>query len=484
MYRTPSKRKQRVQLTFVYSLMTLAVLVIVAILVLVMQGYRYNAHDGRLEQGGLIQFASRPEGASVTVDTASLANRTPTKITATAGVHTVTLLKDGYRSWQKNVKVIPGGILWLNYALLVPTTPEIVPLAQFTSMTGAITSHDFKSVLVKDAANTPTVTLFHPDDDTFTPTRITLSDQSYTKAAAGLSEQFSLVSWDDDNRYVLLKHTYGSTEEWLVLDTSGDHAVTNVTKALGITIRSAAFRIGNNRQLYVITQTGEVRRVDLNAMTISGPLLTGISEFSQYDASTLTYVTALDQPTKTRSVGYLTDGARTPLTVKTYTDDGVAPLSFAIARYYNVTYTALGYGDSVEISSGNLPASDSGSPLVLKPVATIPQVGSAKRVGFSPKDARFVYVATDQSVVTYDLELQALSRVTFAAAQSRPVAWLDMFHFADTSGVLYEFDGANHQVVIPGALAVSPALSPNGKYFYGYVPSASGAQLVRVQLAQ
>jgi hypothetical protein len=262
--------------------MTLSVLVIVAILVLVMQGYRYNAHDGRLEQGGLIQFASRPEGASVSVDTASLANKTPTKITTTAGAHTITLLKDGYRSWQKNVKVIPGSILWLNYALLVPTTPEVVPLAQFPSVTGAITSHDFKSVLVKDAANTPTVTLFHPDDDTFTPTRITLAEQSYTKAPSGTSEQFSLISWDDDNRFVLIKHGYGTTDEWLVLDTSGDHVATNVTKTLGISIRSAAFRIGNNRQLYVITQTGEVRRVDLNAMTISGPLLTGISEFSQY----------------------------------------------------------------------------------------------------------------------------------------------------------------------------------------------------------
>ena len=101
MHKHRNKRRLRIQLTFVYTLMGLAIVSILTILVLVIQGYRYNQFDGKVEQGGLVQFNSKPSGATVTVDDAMLANKTASKVTLTAGTHTITMSRDGYGSWKK-----------------------------------------------------------------------------------------------------------------------------------------------------------------------------------------------------------------------------------------------------------------------------------------------------------------------------------------------------------------------------------------------
>ena len=111
MYHTPTKRRKRVQLTFIYMLMVLSIVSIVFVLILVVQGYRYNSYDGKVEQGGLVQFDSRPSGATVSVDDITLSARTASKITLSSGRHTVKMTRDGYSTWQKNVSVTPGGVL-------------------------------------------------------------------------------------------------------------------------------------------------------------------------------------------------------------------------------------------------------------------------------------------------------------------------------------------------------------------------------------
>lgn len=67
--------------------MVLSVISIVVVLILITQGYRFNHFDGKLEQGGLVQFNSRPTGATVSVDGMALANRTASKITLSTGPH-------------------------------------------------------------------------------------------------------------------------------------------------------------------------------------------------------------------------------------------------------------------------------------------------------------------------------------------------------------------------------------------------------------
>lgn len=88
---------------------------------LMVLGYSFNVRDNRLEQGGLLQFASIPNNAYVAVDETTLSSRTPNKLTIDANTHAVTMTREGYHTWQKTVEVKPGTISWLSYTRLIPT---------------------------------------------------------------------------------------------------------------------------------------------------------------------------------------------------------------------------------------------------------------------------------------------------------------------------------------------------------------------------
>src|SRR5690348_1900762 len=135
MYRAPSKQRQRIIRALVYSAMTLTVVLLVTILVFVMLGYRFNKQTSTIQQGGLVQFNTRPTGANVTVGSAKLGSRTPSKITLNPGNYSVKMEKSGYLPWNKAVEVKAGQVLWLNYAQFVPekiTTNQVMSLDNVT----------------------------------------------------------------------------------------------------------------------------------------------------------------------------------------------------------------------------------------------------------------------------------------------------------------------------------------------------------------
>ena len=96
-YMKPSPRKKPkaniASRTLIYILMVLTILAVVAVMVLVIRGYRYNPQDGKLEQGGLLQYDSRPSGADVFMGETRLANQTPNKVTVSSGTHTIKMTK-------------------------------------------------------------------------------------------------------------------------------------------------------------------------------------------------------------------------------------------------------------------------------------------------------------------------------------------------------------------------------------------------------
>ena len=102
MYSPPAPgKKQTIKQIAIYTLMTLSVIVVVAILILVMLGYRLNRTTGTLEQGGLVQLNSTPSGANLMINGTRLGATTSTKTTLAPGSHSITMSRSGYTPWQK-----------------------------------------------------------------------------------------------------------------------------------------------------------------------------------------------------------------------------------------------------------------------------------------------------------------------------------------------------------------------------------------------
>lgn len=470
---------------FIYTIMTIAVVAIVSILVLIISGYRYNQYDGTLSQGGLVQFNSRPSGASVYINDIQLANRTPSKITTTAGVHTFKMTRQGYRDWVKEAEVKPGSILWLNYARMVPNELKTTPVAEFEQLSGAILSENRKLYAVKADPATPDFSIVNIDSSTPKVEAVTLTEGSYTAPPEGQPSVFELVSWDYDNRYLLLKHTYDESKtEWLVADSRGDRPTFNVAASLGVNILTADFTLDSNRALYVLTDQHDLRRVNLDAVTITGPLLGRVQSFGQYDRSTITYTTLVDSETQLRSAGYLTRGDDSPRVVKSVTDVEGKPLHISIGKYYGKIYTAVAYGAQMEVLVGDLSPSGADSESELISLTTVTMPGEVVKLGFSSRENRYVYAEHTAGVVVRDLELRKTSTIGLENYAPGALYWIDEQHFVDTSSSLamYDFDGANNHQLAPATFKAPVAISSNNKYIYHFVTGEAGGSLQRITM--
>lgn len=485
MYHPPSKRKQLVQRTLTYGFMTLAVITLLVVLVFVMLGYRFNTTDGHIEQGGLVQFDTQPGGATVAVDGRRLGTRTPSKLTATTGQHFVTMARSGYDTWQKSVKVTAGGILWLNYARLVPSELKPASVADFPKVSGAVASPDMKKMAIVEVASAPQITIADLTRDTVKTTKLALPEDSYTRADNAKTQTFRLEKWDPDSRYVLVKHTFDDKKEWLVVDTEDVSRTKNLTTLLDIDASSVMFNGGNSRILYV--QMGrDIRKVDLDAATLSRPLVRKVAEFAMYDTSTLVYSTVHDPKTKAHSVGYYQDGADRPYTIRTYEDDGKTPLHVAIGKYFGDMYEVISYGATVEVLKGDLPKTTADAK-DLRTVTEFSVPGGTTHLSVMT-DGRFVVAQNGATYTVYDLELKKTTTTTLKGngKVTAKLPWLDDYiAWSDRGGMLrlYEFDGANQHDIMKVAPGFDVTLSPNGKYLYGFGKSKDGTfHLQRVRM--
>ncbi len=483
MHKHRNKRRLRIQLTFVYTLMGLAVLSILTILVLVIQGYRYNRFDGKVEQGGLVQFNSRPTGATVTVDDATLANKTASKVTLTAGAHTVTMTKDGYGSWKKEVMVKPGTVLWLNYARLFPNSPKVATTANFEGVAAALPSPNHKLMAVVPKSTEPEILLASLNDDTPQITKVAVPTSMYTAPAEGQSQAFAVEQWDKDNNLLLVRHTYGDKTEYVSLDIR-DGKARNITTELGIGATKIAYSLGDSNVLYALTTTHELRRLNLSSATVSGPLAANVDTFAINEERVITYTTLPDSE-GTRTVGYVTQGNTKAKTLVTYASLGSAALRVATGSYYGEHYVALLHGETLDIMRGNLPSSDSADKLALTKVAGLTIADSSDYVGFSPGNNRMVYAARGSKILTYDLELQTSATVALQSPLVRDVQWLDNYHVFGTgeAGYYYDYDGTNGQLFASNTIDQPAVMSENEKYMYYFAATESGTALQRVKLA-
>lgn len=483
MPRKMNKRRLRLQLTFVYTMMVLAVVAIVAVLVLVVQGYRFNRYDGKLEQGGLVQFDSQPSGAGVSVDGTLLANRTASKIVLTAGSHHVEMTKNGYTTWKKDVTVKPGSVLWLNYTMLFPTSPVVSTAAKYTTVTSALTSPNRHVMAVVTDAATPEIDLTTLNTDTPATTKLVIPSAAYTAPTDGATQSFSLVQWDKNSNLLLVKHEVNGTTEYLSVDTRNTDRTVNVSTGLGIPIVSAAYALNDSNTLYLLSDNHELRRANISSMTLTGPLASDVSNFDVTEPNVVVYETSPDSNDQ-RIVGYVSSDSSKAKVLSSYTGLGDGTLLASTGSYYGDHYVAILHGASLDILQGNLPSSDSNAVLALQHVAALTVAAGGDYVGFSPDNARMIYVAKGDHITTYDLELNTSATLTLQSPLTRDVQWLDGFHLGVTGhdGYYYDYDGTNGQLFAENTLDEPAALDSGNKYLYYFTQSDSEVLLNRVQL--
>lgn len=484
MYHPPSKRKQLIRRIAVYSSMSVAVVLLVVALVLIMQGYRFDSQQGRLEQGGLVQFDTIPSGANVTIDGSAFGTQTPAKTTMVSGEHHIQMQRDGYQSWQKSIDVVPGSVLWLRYARLIPNDPPVNQVGQYRQVSSTVVSPNSHWLAIKESPTDAAIRLVDLSRDDARSRVITLPPSVLSQSSSNVAAKISLVEWDPSNRYIIAKYSYGNTNEWLVIDSENPGRTKNISADLGVTMQKPEFSLRSSRILFALIDNS-IRRIDIDAMTLSGPLVRNVERFNVYDRATLTYVTGLDVKTKQQSVGYYTEGTERGRVLKSYANH-LSP-RISIGDYFGDTYVAIAHGKTLEIFEADLPASDNVSAIPLKPVEAISLPAEARYLD-TKTSGRFITAQHQKSYTMYDLELKKTTTTRFESkkAQTQKLQWLDNYTLTtNDSGRAhtYEFDGANQHTLLTNVVPhTAMAIGANNRYFYAITKAGNSYQLSRVTL--
>jgi hypothetical protein len=490
MYRRPSKKRELIRRVLIYALMTSVVIIVVSGLVFVVLGYQLG-QKGQLEQGALLQFASTPGGATVTVDGKVQSAHTPSKMTVLAGEHTIEMSRTGYDNWTKTLDIKAGTLTWINYIRLVPSTHPTVTVATYPTVYDSKAAADGRSLYIQQSGSTPTFQLVDISSDKIKTTAITVPAKDYTDATSvGVTHTFSIAELSGDGRYLLLQHTYNDKKEWLVVDSQNLDNTKNVTALFDLDISELHFAGDNGSILYALTG-GDVRKLDLSASTVSSVLLANVSTFSLYNTNVITYIGTTTDGTK-RVVGLYREGDSAPVILRTTNSGPDVPLTVATSHYFNEDYVTISEGAKVDITAGSYPTPGATNISSLKPFASFNLSFSPSKTSFSI-GGDYLVMQSGKTFAGYDIEHQTLASSTLSTISptattttlNSSLDWIDDSHlWSDDSGVvtMRDFDGTNVETFGPAVVGQMVTLSQDGNYLYSIGLTSTGYHLQRVHM--
>ncbi|HEY1085273.1 MAG TPA: PEGA domain-containing protein [Candidatus Saccharimonadales bacterium] len=475
-----TKRSELAWRSVRYGMMVVTIGVLSFVLLFVMLGYRFNSDRGTFQQGGLVQFISKPDGARVTVGSANLANRTRSKITLIPGDYLVKMERDGYELWQKNISVHAGKVLWLSSARLVPKDLKTEDVLSLKGLASSSTRTNGRYMALLEDGTKPIIKRVSLSDGDLATRDIILPEESYQ---AGKKHVFRLGDWSSDDRHILLKHSYDKRNEWLLVNTDSVSETIAIPAIGKIDPVDVIYDPRSDSNLVVRYSDGTVRLIDGSSGNATETILKNVDTIQSFSNSIL--YTSSPEPGKVE-VGYLTLDKSIPRVLATYTTK--KPVYAAMSRYFGDFYLTTSVGADTTIEGiSQLTSSDDTR------VSTRTVVASFK----TPKDVfsisvenagRFIVFSEAEATSVYDLELEKLTSASIDGAKKplvEPLSWVDDQHFLSSqSGWLrqYEFDGANQANIVQVVDGTSAGYSPDGTYLYSIAKVGQSFTLQRTRM--
>jgi hypothetical protein len=458
--------------------MTTGVIIFVTFLVFIMLGYRFNRDTSTIQQGGLVQFASRPSEVNVKIGNASLTDLTPSKITVNPGSYTVTMNRKNYKTWTKNVDVRAGEVLWLNYAQMTPNTIKTDTVGSYVALSQVKASPNGDRFAMITDPSKPVVTFVDVTGDKPKSTTITIPAELLP---TDTTPTFALADWASDSDRLLVNMTYNGMTERIVVDRREVKRTVNISKSYESDISEAIFDPRSSERLIVRTSKGDVRSIDTAGDSLSTVIASSVTFMSLYGSDALLLVQSVAEGGQ--SVGYVSLGSKEVRELRKV--QSVEPTRLAIGKYFSEPYVAISTGNKLEVLRvKSLPSSDSDASISMTSVyaATLPASVDylAVRSG-----GRFVMAQYGSGVQTYDIELARQTLTSFKAPVAGELRWLDKYHFYVTNGTtleVMEFDGGNAQAITALTTDFDAVQSDDGKFIYSVTKTDAGYELQRSRM--
>jgi len=468
------KRAHTIRLFAGYILVAIAIAIGSLILLLQAFGYDVDRRTGQVIQNGLVFVNAHPESADVYLNGVPK-GRTDTKLAIPAGQYDLELKRDGYRSWKRSFSLEGGSIEQLVYPVLFPTNLITKDLQLYATVpTFASASPDRHWLLVQQPTSLATFDLFdlnNPD----TSAKIIALPTGLLTAAPG-AHALTLVEWSTDNRHVLLKHSFATGLEFVVIDREDPAASFNVNQTFTANPSQVALRDKRYDRLYLYdAKTGVLQAAEFKTKQ-SSTLLTQVLAFKPYGSDIVLYVTSTSEQPGKHAVRIL-DGDKNYL-VHYYPASAEYELDLASFSGHMYAVVAPKSASQVYIYKDPIDAAKKSTATIPAPFVVLKMQQTAF-VSFSAI-ARFIVAQSGNRFATYDIETNRryYYELKEPVAPDQEATWMDGHRLAITLNgktVIFDYDGINQQTLAPSQPGFTPFFDRDYLGLYNVAPSVQVA---------
>lgn len=499
-YLDPKKEHaQMVRLLTGYFLIGIAVLF--ATLILLYQAYGFGLNKtGQVIQNGLVFVSSVPSPARLYLDGNLNNANTNTKLQIPAGQYTLSLQRDGYKTWQRIISVDGGSVQHFDYPKLFPAKITTSTLKSYMDIPGLATQSPDRRWLIVQAAASPLefdlYDLSNPKKVSTTMTSFNIPDSIVTNPKTG-THSWKLVEWSSDNRHVLLQHistmaaaaaepnTSSSTSEYILLDRQTPAGSLNLTKSLSLTNAKQLSLTDKKYDKYYVydPETKALGTTSLDAAAKITPFLDQVLAYKSYGASTMLYITDRDPITdKATAAGTVLTVLRDSSQTYRIRDIGTStPYLIDLVQYSGDWYIAAGAsGDNkVYIYKNPQAARRDSVTTALVPIQIL-HVISPTKLAFS-SNSELVMIENGTTFADYDIETNKGYNFVSHDQVDLPTAaaaWMGDHRLSYVSGgklMVFDYDNINAYKIAVASPNYAPFFDPNYATLYTLAASTTAA---------
>lgn len=447
----PRAKKQRTIRLFIgYALVSILIFTASTIIVFNAYGFDVDRKTGEVIQNGLVYIDSAPDGAAIYLNGELNKSRTNARMTLQEGKYDLVIRKDGYRDWNRNFEVKGGSVIRLTYPMLILNNLESKEAANYGQAQPVLSteSPDRRWLMVSKGASLREYFVYDfntLNQDTDIPSQESvIFPENLFKAPDGKTA-LELVEWSTDNRHLLVKYTYGSGSEFLVLDREVPGSSININQLLGQNPTAVNLRDKKFDQWYIFDQSSGLLQTANTEKTIT-PALQSVTAYKTHDSTVIMYA----QVQASQQNIYVRQGSQTFLLRSV----AVGPVHLDIARYDGTWYAVVASDGDKKSYVYKDPFSTLAQSKTQKAVpVTVFRANSAfSSVKFST-NTRFILVQSGQHFGVYDAEKSESYNYDIVEPidADTKVTWMDghrILFRSNSDAYIVDFDGSNKQKLV------------------------------------
>lgn len=445
------KKKQSLKVIVSEAIMVLAVVVMVVVLALIVSGY-WLGSDFKVERQGMIQVSSIPTGADLDIDgQSSWLQRTNTSKVLSSGPHKVTITKEDYDTWSREINISEGLLYRLHYPrLFLKERTSEKALDVNGALQATISPDRDKLLLINDTSEWKFIKL---KDDTLEPKKLNISNYfSGISLADGASiglftSKILTMDWDRAGNHILFKVENAGSIEWVLLDIENVKNTINLTKEFGANFGTVII-LDNSSSNLLVNQDGNLRKIDVPGRSISAILAEGVVDFDHYE-NEIIYSASDSAGAFVTSLIKLGDNEASQL------ESSSKPAKVAISKFYDDMYVTTLQDTTLKVYK----KAD------FAPVADY-QLTFAPEVMEVGHNGEFITMYTGSQIATLDMEASSVREWT---VDGETFGWLDNDMVYSALGgelFVYDFDGLNRRSLAKNVSSHFPVAITDDKWLY------------------